>query len=248
MSGGLRLAVLVPARDEEAALPGLLAAVEEARPGTPVLVVDNGSRDDTARVARDGGAEVVVEPGPGYGRACQKGLSVLAARTAPPDAVAFLDADDPAAAARLPALAAPLERGRADLVLGRRVAAARGADRRGVHPHAAAGNALVAAILRGLYACPARDVGPFRAARLSGLLSLELDDPDFGWNVQMEVRALRAGWRVREVPVPFRRRRAGRSKISGTVGGSARAGRGMLLTLARETLRPPGARRGSPGP
>lgn len=232
MSGGLRLAVLVPARDEEEALPGLLAAVEEARPGTPVLVVDNGSRDGTSRVARDGGAAVAVEPRSGYGRACQTGLSVLAARTPAPDAVAFLDADDPAAAARLTDLAAPLERGRADLVLGRRVAAARG-----VHRHAAAGNALVAAILRGLYACPARDVGPFRAARLSGLLSLGLDDPDYGWNVQMEVRALRAGWRVREVPVPFRRRRAGRSKISGTVVGSARAGRGMLLTLAREALR-----------
>jgi hypothetical protein len=170
----------------------------------------------------------------------------VAARTPPPDAGAFLDADDPAAAARLPALAAPLARGRADLVLGRRVASARGPDRRGVHPHAAAGNALVAAFLRGLYACPARDVGPFRAARLSGLLSLELDDPDFGWNVQMELRALRAGWRVREVPVPFRRRRAGRSKISGTVGGSARAARGMLVTLVRETLRPPGARHGPP--
>lgn len=237
MSGRLRLAVLVPARDEEEALPELLAAVREARPGTPVLVVDNGSRDGTGRVAREEGAEVTVEPEPGYGRACQRGLAVLAARNPPADVVAFLDADDPTAAFRLPALAAPLASDRADLVLGRRVRA----GERGVHGHAAVGNALVAASLRGLYGSPARDVGPFRAARLSGLLELDLDDPDFGWNVQMEVRALRAGWRVREVPVPFRRRRAGRSKISGSVGGSARAARGMLLTLAREAIRPPGA-------
>ena len=106
--------------------------------------------------------------------------------------------------------------------------------------HAALGNRLVAGALRGLYASPARDVGPFRAARLQGLLELGLDDPDFGWNVQMEVRAFRAGWRIREVPVPFRRRRVGRSKISGRLIGSARAARGMLRTLAAEAIRPPG--------
>lgn len=237
MTGRLRLAVLVPARDEEEALPALLAAVGEARPGTPVLVVDNGSDDATARVAREGGAAVVAEPTPGYGRACQRGLAELAARTPPPDAVAFLDADDPAAAACLPELAAPLARDRADLVLGRRRAAAGP----GVHGHAALGNALAAGALRGLYASPARDVGPFRAARLDGLAALGLDDPAYGWNVQMEVRALRAGWRVREVEVPFRRRSVGRSKISGSVAGSARAARGMVGTLLREVLRPEGA-------
>lgn len=229
-------AVLVPARDEERTLPALFGALDRTRV-EGVLVVDNGSRDDTAGVARAAGARVVGEPAGGYGRACRTGLEALAASADPPELVAILDADDPEAARRLERLLEPLARGRADLVTGLR----RGpGGRRAVPLHAAAGNALVAAILRGLYAAPVRDLGPFRAASLEGLLSLGLDDPDFGWNVQMEVRALRRGWRVREVPVLHRRRRTGRSKISGTALGSLRAGLGMVGALVRETLAPPG--------
>lgn len=235
-----RAAVLVPARDEEEALPGLMAALPPDRVER-VLVVDNGSRDGTARVARDAGAEVVAEPEGGYGRACRRGLEALAALGRPPELVAVVDADDPAAARRLGRLLEPLVRGRADLVRGRRLPASPG---EGVPLHAALGNRIVSAALRGLWAAPVRDVGPFRAARLADLRSLGLDDPDYGWNVQMDVRALRAGWRLAEVPVPHRRRRAGRSKISGTVPGSLRAAAGMLEALAREALAPPG---GPPG-
>lgn len=231
-----RAAVLVPARDEEEALPRLL----EALPGDRVervLVVDNGSRDATARVARAGGAEVATEPEGGYGRACRRGLDVLAELERPPELVAVVDADAPAAARRLGRLLEPLVRGRADLVRGRRRPTEAGER---VPLHAALGNAAVSAVLRGLWAAPVRDVGPFRAARLEGLLALELDDPDYGWNVQMDVRALRAGWRLVEVDVPHRRRRAGRSKISGTALGSLGAGAGMLGSLAREALAGPG--------
>lgn len=228
-----RLAVVVPARDEAEALPALVDALA-APPGTELVVVDNGSRDGTARVAREAGATVVSEPRPGYGRACLRGFAELTGRARPPPFVAVLDADDPLAAARVGRLVRPLLEDEADLVLGRR----RSGGQPGVPAHAAAGNAAVAWLLRGLHAVPTYDLGPFRAARLGGLLSLGLDEPAYGWNVQMELRALRAGWRVVEIPVPFRRRTEGRSKISGSPTGSLRAAHGLLRGLWRELVSP----------
>ena len=233
-----RTAALVPARDEEESLPELLEGLARAGLGS-VLVVDNGSSDGTAAAARAGGAEVVREPRAGYGRACQAGLAALAARPEPPRWVVFVDADDGLAPRQVPRLLAPLASGRAELVIGaRRAAAGDGPGRPPVPLHARLGNRLVAAVLRGVYGAAATDPGPFRAAPLAGLVDLALDDPDYGWNVQMEVRALRAGWRVSEVPVAFRGRTAGRSTISGSVRGSARAGVRMLATLAAEMAGP----------
>lgn len=225
--------MLVPARDEAEALPALVAALRTPT-GTELLVVDNGSRDDTARVARAAGATVVTEPRPGYGSACLRGFAELERRNPPPEIVVVLDADDPPAAARVERLVRPLIEDDADLVLGRRWSD----DTPGVPAHAAAGNAAVAWLLRGLHAVPSFDLGPFRAARLSGLLSLGLDEPAYGWNVQMELRALRAGWRIEETTVPFRRRTTGRSKISGSAAGSLRAAHGLLRGLWRELVSP----------
>lgn len=225
--------MLVPARDEAEALPALAEALR-VPPGTELLVVDNGSRDATGQVARSLGATVVSEPRAGYGRACLRGLAELDGRADPPELVVVLDADDPAAAARVASLVRPLIEDEADLVIGRR----RARDGRGVPPHAAAGNAVVAWLFRGLHAVPSFDLGPFRAARLAGLLALELDEPAYGWNVQMELRALRAGWRVEERTVPFRRRTAGRSKITGSAAGSLRAAHGLLRGVWRELVSP----------
>ena len=224
--------VLVPARNEAESLPEVLAALEDTRPDYRVLVVDNGSTDATAGVAREAGARVVAEPRPGYGRACQAGIAAEARRQHPPGVLAFLDADDRRGPAELPRVVEPVRRGSADLVLGRR----RRED--GVPPHAAAGNALVSAVLRGLYGWAGRDMGPLRAIRFRSLLALGLDDPDFGWNVQMHVRALRAGLTVREVPVRFEPRQRGESKISGVPSAVVRAGATMIGTLAREAIRP----------
>lgn len=226
------VAVLVPARDEEETLPRLFERLQRDLVDR-ILVVDNGSRDRTAEVARERGADVVAEPVAGYGRACQRGLARLSSSPPVPDLVVFLDADDWWAAGQLERLLWPLVDGRADLVLGGRVPV--GGE--GVAPHAALGNRLVAGLLRGLYGTPVTDMAPFRAARLSTLRALRLDDPAFGWNVQMQVRAARAGWRIRQVPVAFRPRAAGTSKISGSVLGSLAAARGMLVALAREVVR-----------
>ena len=229
-----RVTVLVPARNEVESLPGVLGRLAEEGHGYRVLVVDNGSTDGTAGAARELGARVVSEPRPGYGRACRTGIAAEARREEPPSVLAFLDADDGRGPAELPRVVEPVRRGRADLVMGRR----RRED--GVPLHAAAGNALVSAALRGLYGWGGRDMGPLRAIRFRSLLALALDDPDFGWNVQMHVRALRAGLRVREVPVRFEPRKSGESKISGVPAAAVRAGAAMIGTLIREVLRPAG--------
>lgn len=236
-----RVAVLIPARNEEQALPELLGRLSNTSvPGLEaVVVVDNGSTDATARVAAAAGARVVSEPKAGYGRACRRGIRAISAGAQPPDVVVFLDADDYLAALQVSALTAPIRAGAAEMVVGER----RSRTGEGVRRHAAFGNALILWFLRGVYGDTTRDMGPFRAIRFDCLWRLGLDDPDFGWYVQMQIRALRDGWRVASIPVSFRRRVHGRSKVSGSLRGSVAAGWVMLRTLAREILRSPPERR-----
>ncbi len=227
--------VLVPALDEEAALPRVLEALPRAGEGwrvRRVVVVDNGSTDRTAEVARAAGAEVVSEPRRGYGAACLAGLAHL--RRDPPGAVVFLDADHSDDPADLPLLLAPLAAGAADLVIGSRVLGAR--ERGAFTPAQEFGNRLAAALMRLLYRARFTDLGPFRAIRWEALEALGMRDRDYGWTVEMQVRALRAGLRCEEVPVAYRRRRLGRSKVSGTIRGVIGAGWKILSTLARVRL------------
>ena len=226
----MQTAILIPARDEAEALPRLFAALDDERI-SQVVVVDNGSRDATGDIARSAGALVVEEPRPGYGQACLAGIERL--RLDPPDALVFLDADDFAAARQLAVILQPLDDDEADLVIGERQA--RGAG--GVRWHARMGNRLVLEIMRRLYGAEVRDMGPFRAIRWNTLESLALDDTNYGWYVQMQVRALRAGTRVRGEPVRFERRTVGRSKVSGSLPASVRAGWVMLRTLVVEAAR-----------
>ena len=200
--------MVIPCRNEAGSLPGVLAALPDGYLG---LVVDNGSDDGTASVARTAGAVVVHEPVPGYGSAVQRGVE-----SATTPIVCVLDGDGSLDPGELPALVALLRSG-ADLAVGRRVPE-RGA---GWPLHARAGNAVVAARLRQRFGLPVHDIGAVRAARVTTLLDLGVEDRRSGYPLELLVRAGRAGLRVEELPVSYRPRTAGRSKVSGSVLGSA---------------------------
>lgn len=204
--------VVIPCRNEAGSLPGVLAALPD---GYRALVVDNGSEDGTARVAREHGAEVIHEPVPGYGSAVHAG--VAAART---PIICVLDGDGSLDPGELPVLVEAVRHG-ADLAVGRR----RPVHRSGWPIHARLGNALVAARLRRRYGLDVHDIGAVRAARRDTLLRLDIKDRRSGYPLELLVRAARANLRVEERDVTYRPRTAGRSKVSGSILGSARAAR-----------------------
>jgi len=226
--------VVIPALNEEASLPLVLADLP--RTVRRVVVADNGSVDGTARVAREGGAEVAAAPRRGYGSACLAGLDHLR-RTGPPDIVVFVDADYSDHPDELPSLVAPILAGEADLVIGSRVLGNR--ERGALLPQARAGNLVACLLIRLFYGHRFTDLGPFRAIRWDALERLEMADPNFGWTAEMQVKAVRRGLRCTEVPVSYRRR-TGVSKITGTVSGTVRAGYKILWTVARHIGRSQG--------
>jgi glycosyltransferase involved in cell wall biosynthesis len=211
--------VVFPVLDEAEAL---LWVLDRVPAGYRAIVVDNGSTDGSGDIARAAGATVVHEPRRGFGAACAAGL---AAAEAP--VVAFCDADASLDPAVLPAVVAPVASGRADLVLGARRPATRGA----IPPHARLANRYLARRLRRATGAPLTDLGPMRAARRAGLVGLGLSDRRFGWPLEMVLRAGHAGWHVAEVPVGYVPR-LGRSKVTGTVRGTARAVVDMRRVLA----------------
>ncbi len=223
------IALIIPARDEELSLPGVLAAIPAAI--SRIVVVDNGSSDGTAAVAARCGVRVVSEPIAGYGRACLAGLASL--RGDPPEIVAFVDADGSDEPARLADLIGPVAAGEADLALGRRVpvvAAALSFQQR-------VGHLLATRLIRLFWKHRFRDLGPMRVIRWGELERLNMTDRAFGWTVEMQVKALKHGLRVQEIDVPYHPRSAGRSKISRTVSGTVRAGCTILWVISREAVR-----------
>jgi len=221
-----RIGFILPALNEEQALATLLDELQPAR-FARVVVVDNGSTDRTAEVARMNGAEVAEEPQRGYGQTCLRGLSALADGV---DVVVFMDADGSDVPAEVGRLLEPILAGEADLVIGSRE---RGrAEPGSLRPLQRWGNRLAVLLIRLLYGFRYTDLGPFRAIRWKSLRELEMRDPDFGWTAEMQVKAVKKGLRVREVPVSYRAR-VGHSKISGTMSGSVRAGFKILWTIAR---------------
>ncbi len=215
--------VILPALDEESALPWVLERMPD---GYRPIVVDNGSTDRTADVARELGAVVVHEPRQGFGAACWAGLS-----TATAEVVCFMDADASFDPAELPGVAGPVIDGTADLMLGARVA------QRGAWPwHARLANRVLAAEIRRRSGVRVSDLGPMRAARRGSLLDLELADRRSGWPLEMVLRAQRQGWRIDEVPITYRPR-IGRSKVTGTVRGTVRAITDMSALLAADRHR-----------
>jgi len=197
-----------------------------------VVVADNGSGDRTAEVARAAGATVVTEPRRGYGAACLAALAYL--RRDPPAIVAFVDADRSDDPARLPELVDPIRDGRADLVIGSRTLGR--AEHGALTPVQRFGNALAVTLLRRLHGVRFTDLGPFRAIRWETLERLGMRERGYGWTVEMQARAARLRCACLEVPVDYRRRGAGRSKVAGTVRGSIGAGARILVTIGRVAL------------
>lgn len=223
--------VIIPALNEEASLPLVLHDLPDVR---EVIVVDNGSTDRTALAARACGAIVVSEPQRGYGAACLRGLAAVhettCTGTAAPRVVVFVDADYSDHAELLPRLVAPILSGEADFVLGSRLLGER--EPGAMPPQSVYGNRLACFLMRLLFGGRYTDLGPFRAIHYRALCHLGMADRNFGWTVEMQIKALRAGLRIQEVPVPYRRR-TGTSKISGTVSGTIKAGSKILYLIAR---------------
>lgn len=224
----MRVDVVIPAFNEERVVGDVVSSIPRP-PVERVVVADNNSRDRTAAVAAAAGAIVVPAPRQGYGSACLAGLAWLR-ENQPPDVVAFLDADGSDFADELALLLQPIADGRADLVIGSRTLGRR--EPGALLPQARAGNLVACVLIRLLYGHRYTDLGPFRAVRWQALERLAMRDPDFGWTAEMQVKALRHGLRVAEVPVSYRRR-VGVSKITGTLWGTLRAGHKILWTVAR---------------
>ncbi len=226
--------VIIPAYNEETSLPLVLCDLPKVG---PVIVVNNASTDATARAALDCGAVVADEPQRGYGSACLRGLAkireLVADGAKPPQVVVFLDADYSDHSELLPELVEPILAGRADFVLGSRLLGQR--EPGAMPPQSVYGNRLACFLMRLLLGVRYTDLGPFRAIDYRALCKLGMADRNFGWTVEMQIKAARAALRIVEVPVAYRRR-IGRSKISGTVSGTFKAGGKILYTIARYGL------------
>ena len=220
-------ALIIPALNEELVIGQMLGSLPRNL-FSLIVVADNGSTDGTARVAREHGAIVVTEPERGYGAACLKALSALPAGTG---IVLFMQADLSEDPREIPALLQPILDGRADLVIGSRTLGR--AEPGSLLPHQRFGNWLACFLVRLLYGRRYTDLGPFRAIRFDALHSLGMRDRNYGWTLEMQVRALQHGLRVIEVPASYRLRAAGVNKVSGNLRASLRAGWVILTSVFR---------------
>lgn len=227
----MRVDVVIPALNEARAIGGVVARIPRP-PVRDVYVVDNGSTDGTAEIARAAGAKIVLERRRGYGSACLAGIAALPSDT---DIVVFLDADGSDDPDELHSLIAPIVDDRADLVIGSRSLGA--AERGALTPQQRVGNAIAATWLRTRFDLPATDLGPFRAIRRSSLAALGMVDTNYGWTVEMQIKAAQRGLRYAEVPAAYKRR-IGESKVSGTVRGVIGASYKILGLLAWYDLGP----------
>lgn len=219
----MQISVIIPALDEAESLGRVLRDIP-ADFGAEILVVDGGSQDDTVAIAKAAGARVLHEPKRGYGMACAAGVAKASG-----ESLIFMDADGADDPLFLPQLASPLQTGDSDLVLGSRLV---GGVAQGAMPwHQYVGNWLSAKLIRGLYALPVTDLSPFRAVNRQKLHTLQMQEMTYGWPTEMIVKAARNGWRIREIPVVYRPRLGGKSKISGTLRGTILATYFILRTI-----------------
>ena len=222
MLGLSRVGLIIPALNEEGAIDGVVRAVDRSLVDE-VVVVDNGSVDRTAERAAAAGALVVREPRRGYGAACLRGIAELGKRV---DVYVFMDGDGSDDGSQLPELLGALETGQLDFVLASRTLGQ--AEPGALTPLQRFGSWLMGALVRQLWDVRYSDLGPFRAIRREALEQLQMRDLDYGWTIEMQVKAAQHQLKIAELPTVYRRRQAGTSKVSGTVVGSYHAGRRIL--------------------
>jgi glycosyltransferase involved in cell wall biosynthesis len=225
------ISVIIAALNEEAAIAQVIHSVPQDV-ADEILIVDNGSRDRTAEIATTAGARVVKEPVPGYGRAYRAGLRSISSEC---EIVVFLDGDGSDYPEQMVRLVQPIIEGTVDFVIGSRTQGRR--ETGSMNFHQVFAGYMVGLILRMLYGVRCTDMGPFRAIRRDTLDRLGLREETYGWPLEMQMRAAQARVRTLEVPVDYRRRAGGRSKIAGTMRGSLVAAIRILITLAKLAIK-----------
>jgi glycosyltransferase involved in cell wall biosynthesis len=223
------VAAVIPTLNEQEAIAGVIAAIPSGAVDR-VIVVDSGSTDGTIARARAAGAIIITESRRGYGRACRAGAEAAADC----EIIVFLDGDGSDCPELIPQLVAPVAEGRADFVIGSRTRGVR--ERGSMSAHQLFAGYAIGAALGLLYGVRYTDMGPMRAIRRDVLLGLGMREMTYGWNLEMQMRAARAGLRVIELPVAHRRRTGGVSKVSGNLAGTVMASWRILLTFARIAL------------
>jgi glycosyltransferase involved in cell wall biosynthesis len=224
-----RIFVIIPMLNEQRSI-GLV--IDDLPEVAEIVVVDNGSTDEGASVARSKGATVIDEPQKGYGKACLTGIEHVVSKAADPEStiVAFIDGDYSDHPNELPLLIDKISNEDFDFVIGSRSKGDR--EKGAMHFQAIFGNWLACTLMRIFWGAKFTDLGPFRAIRLPALQKLSMRDENFGWTIEMQIKAFRQGLRIAEVPVSYRCR-IGVSKISGTISGTFRAGHKILWTIFR---------------
>jgi glycosyltransferase involved in cell wall biosynthesis len=227
MHDRLKIDVIIPAYNEEKSIGSVINDIPSDLV-REVIVCNNNSTDNTRDVAIEYGAFVLDENRKGYGSACLKGMDYIAQKDIKPDIVVFLDGDYSDHPDEMPALIQPILEQDMDMVIGSRALGT--LERGAMQPQQIFGNWLATNLIRLLYGYEFTDLGPFRAIKYESLLSLEMADPDFGWTVEMQVKAAKQKMKCKEVPVKYRRR-IGVSKVSGTLKGTVLAGHKILWTI-----------------
>jgi glycosyltransferase involved in cell wall biosynthesis len=235
----LRVMVVIPAFNEARSIGMVVGDLPKDRVDE-IVVVNNASTDETEANARAAGATVLREERKGYGWACLRGIAY--ARERWPDVLVFLDGDYSDHPEEIVRLLEPIERGEADFVIGSRMRGKR--EPGAMLPQALFGNRLACGLMRLIWGAQFTDLGPFRAIRFNALLALGMQDTTYGWTIEMQIKAVRAGLRYMEVPVSYRRR-VGVSKITGTLTGTLKASYKILWMIGKYALKPWPARQSS---
>lgn len=222
-----KILVIIPAYNEEDSIGKVIADIPKEL-ACEIVVVDNGSTDRTAEIATQSGATVLRENRRGYGYACLRGINYAKSKRERPQIIVFLDGDYSDYPEEMRIIVGPMIEDDFDMVIGSRTSGK--AEKGALLPQAALGNALATTLIKWFYGARFTDLGPFRAIKLDKLIELGMSDTTYGWTVEMQVKAAKKGLRCTEVPVSYRKR-IGASKITGTLGGSVKAGYKILWTI-----------------